>query len=281
MSTWKAWSSPSNMRHDRRPLAVFDDARAAEVADLRARDADRDLELPAAALERLRALRPRGRRGRSPSGARCSPARLARGDDSRDAVDALLAAPPGEQVPDAGLEDESERVEAARDDASSPRGSACRGGGRARARPRSRAGAGRGPPRETSRACRRGRAARRDRPAPGAPAAARRGASAAPRRAPGRGRARRRDRRRAPPPRPRRGPSASCDSRARADSRRRARGPTRSGRLPRPVPARPAGPFAPRPRAALRAPRRSVAPRLEDEQERDEAARAHGSSLGG
>ena len=38
------------------------------------------------------------------------------GDDPRDAVDAFLAAAPREQVPDAGLEDEAERVEAAGDD---------------------------------------------------------------------------------------------------------------------------------------------------------------------
>ena len=130
-----------------------------------------------------------------------------------------------------------------------PRGSGCRGAGRARARRRSPAGAGRGPPRGTSRACRRGRAAPRARLVPAAPRAATRAASAAPRPARGRARARRRARRRAPPPRWRRGRSASSGSRARAGSRLPARERRRSERLPQRAPARRAAPFARRPRA--------------------------------
>ena len=91
-------------------------APTAEEAHLRARDADGDLDVRPAPLERLRAARPGGRRGRSPPGAVASSAPLPGGHDPRHAVDALLAAALREQVPDAGLEDEAERVEPARDD---------------------------------------------------------------------------------------------------------------------------------------------------------------------
>jgi hypothetical protein len=106
---------PVEHRDDRGPVAVLDHARAAEVAEFGARDAHGDLELAAAALEGLRALRPRLGEVEVLRAAALL-GELAGGDDSRDAVHALLAAPPREQVPDAGLEDEAERVQAARHD---------------------------------------------------------------------------------------------------------------------------------------------------------------------
>jgi hypothetical protein len=51
---------PLELRDHRRPLAVLNNAGCAGIAHLAARDTHRDLELPVAALERLRATGPGG-----------------------------------------------------------------------------------------------------------------------------------------------------------------------------------------------------------------------------
>ena len=96
----------------RRPFAVFDDPGLAQVPDLVAHNAHRHLDGGAASLERLRTVGPGDgevevRRAKAGLGAFS-------GGDPRHAVDPLLPTPLRKQIPDACLEDEAERVEAAR-----------------------------------------------------------------------------------------------------------------------------------------------------------------------
>src|SRR5215216_377429 len=103
------------LRYDRRLLAVLDHPCATQEADAAARDPHRDLDVGTTALELLRVARPRG--GEVEVGSpRARLGAFTGRDDARDAVHALLSATPGEQIPDADLEDQAERVEAARHD---------------------------------------------------------------------------------------------------------------------------------------------------------------------
>src|SRR5262249_6245002 len=103
------------LRDHGRPLAVLDDTGSAQASHLRPGNAHGDLDPRPASLERFGTTCPRGGEVEALRPTALFGA-LPRGDDARDAVDTFLATALREQIPDAGFEDQPERVEAPRDD---------------------------------------------------------------------------------------------------------------------------------------------------------------------